>query len=82
MLKTLTIDELKVGMFVKDIVLKDSKHKVKNQGVVNSARTIDMLKKQGVTSVVIELDHDKEKSEPTPIPAPTTKKLPKKQNDC
>lgn len=56
MLKTLTIDELEVGMFVKDIVLKSSKHKVKNQGIVNSTRTIDMLKKQGVCSVVIEID--------------------------
>jgi HD-GYP domain-containing protein (c-di-GMP phosphodiesterase class II) len=56
MLKTLTIDELEVGMFVKDIVLKSSKHKVKNQGVVNSARTIEMLKKQGVCSVVIECE--------------------------
>jgi HD-GYP domain-containing protein (c-di-GMP phosphodiesterase class II) len=54
MLKTLTIDELEVGMFVKDIVLKSSKHKVKNQGIVNSARTIDMLKRQGVCSVVVE----------------------------
>jgi len=61
MLKTLNIDELEVGMFVKHIVLKDSNHKVKNQGVVNSARTIDMLKKQGVTSVVIECDAEKEK---------------------
>ena len=54
MLKDLTIDELKVGMFVKDIFLKDSDHKVKNQGVVNSTRTIELLKKQGVVRVVID----------------------------
>ncbi|MDG1751385.1 MAG: HD-GYP domain-containing protein [Thalassotalea sp.] len=56
MLKDLTIDELKVGMFVKDIFLKDSDHKVKNQGVVNSQRTIELLKKQGVARVVIDCD--------------------------
>jgi len=79
MLKTLDINELEVGMFVKDIILKDSKHKVKNQGVVNSARTIEMLKKQGVTSVVIEFDPEAEKTEEIIPPAPTTKKTPKKQ---
>jgi HD-GYP domain-containing protein (c-di-GMP phosphodiesterase class II) len=69
MLKTLTIDELEVGMFVKDIVLKSSKHKVKNQGVVNSARTIDMLKKQGVCSVVVECKSTENAfSEPTEDP--------------
>lgn len=56
MLKDLTIDELKVGMFVKDIFLKDSDHKVKNQGVVNSQRTIELLKKQGVVRVVIDCE--------------------------
>jgi HD-GYP domain-containing protein (c-di-GMP phosphodiesterase class II) len=54
--KELKIDELKVGMFVKDIFLKDSDHKVKNQGVVNSQRTIELLKKQGVVRVVIDFD--------------------------
>ncbi len=58
MLKNLTIDELEVGMFVKDIILKDSDHKVKNQGVVNSQRTIELLKKQGVVRVVIECDEE------------------------
>ncbi len=58
MLKSLTIDELKVGMHVKDIILKNSNHKVKNQGVVNSARTIELLKKQGVARVVIECDDE------------------------
>lgn len=63
MLKTLTIDELKVGMFVEDIKLKNSNHKVKNKGKVNSARTIELLKKQGAVSVVIKLEQD-EKSTP------------------
>jgi hypothetical protein len=43
--KTLTIDELEIGMFVTTIILKDSKDKVKNQGRVNSQRTIESLKK-------------------------------------
>lgn len=58
MLKNLTIDELKVGMHVKDIILKDSDHKVKNQGVVNSERTIELLKKRGVANVVVEVNED------------------------
>ncbi len=44
MLKSLTIDELEVGMFVKDIILKDSEHKVKNQGIVNSQKTLHYSK--------------------------------------
>lgn len=54
-LRTLSINDLKVGMFVKDIILKNSDHKVKNQGVVNSERTIELLKKQGVDKVIVEL---------------------------
>lgn len=56
MLKTLTIDELEVGMMVKNIMLKDSDTKVKNQGRVNSLHTIEQLKKQGVAKVIIECD--------------------------
>jgi len=62
MLKTLAIEELEVGMYVKDIMLKNSDHKVKNQGKVNSKKTIEMLKKQGVTSVVIELEDSDEEN--------------------
>ena len=70
MLKYLAIDELKVGMFVKDIILKDSDHKVKNQGVVNSQRTIELLKKQGVVRVVIECEQandDNENKQQSPV---------------
>jgi len=56
MLKTLAIDELEVGMFVQDIKLKNTHHKVKNQGKVNSQRTIELLKKQGAVSVVVKLE--------------------------
>ncbi|WP_286261156.1 HD-GYP domain-containing protein [Thalassotalea atypica] len=56
MLKTIPIDELEVGMFVQDIKLKNSRHKVKNQGKVNSPRTIELLKKQGAVSIVVKLE--------------------------
>jgi len=60
MLKTLSIDELEVGMYVKDIILKDSDKKVRNQGKVKSTKTIDSLKRQGVAKVVVEFDDDDE----------------------
>ena len=59
MLKTLPIEELEVGMYVQDIKLRNTEHKVKNQGKVNSPRTIELLKKQGAVSVVVKLDADK-----------------------
>jgi hypothetical protein len=57
-LKTLSINDLKPGMFVTTVILNDAKNKVKNQGRVNSQRTIDSLKKQGVTQVIIKCEHD------------------------
>jgi HD-GYP domain-containing protein (c-di-GMP phosphodiesterase class II) len=56
MFKTLTIDELEIGMFVTTLIIKNSNSKVKNQGKVNSQRTIESLKKQGVTEVIIKCD--------------------------
>jgi len=53
-LKTLPINDLKVGMFVTTVILNDRKNKVKNQGRVNTQRTIESLKKQGVTQVIIQ----------------------------
>jgi HD-GYP domain-containing protein (c-di-GMP phosphodiesterase class II) len=57
--KTLTIDELEPGMFVTTLIIKNSKSKVKNQGIVNSQQTIESLKKQGVTEVIIRCDIEK-----------------------
>lgn len=54
--KTLTINELQTGMFVTTVILQDRRNKVKNQGRVNSQRTIESLKKQGVTEVIIKCD--------------------------
>ncbi len=65
MLKTLAIDELEVGMFVQDIRLKNTQHKVKNQGKVNSPRTIELLKKQGAVSVVVKLDPEQAQASAT-----------------
>jgi HD-GYP domain-containing protein (c-di-GMP phosphodiesterase class II) len=61
--KTLSINELKTGMFVTTVILKDRKNKVKNQGRVNSQRTIESLKKQGVTQVIIKCEGERLKAE-------------------
>jgi HD-GYP domain-containing protein (c-di-GMP phosphodiesterase class II) len=59
--KTLSIDELETGMFVTTLIIKNNNSKVKNQGRVNSQRTIDSLKKQGVTEVIIKCDAEEDK---------------------
>lgn len=64
MLKSLTIDELEVGMFVKNITLKDSDKKVKNQGIVQSQKTIESLKQRGVVKVIVEIEDAPEDSIP------------------
>lgn len=74
-LKTLSIDELEIGMFVTTLILKHSKSKVKNQGRVNSQSTIISLKKQGVTQVIIKLETDKATS------LVTTEQKPDKQHN-
>jgi len=56
--KTLSINDLETGMFVTTVILKDRKNKVKNQGRVNSQRTIESLKKQGVTQVIIKCEDE------------------------
>jgi HD-GYP domain-containing protein (c-di-GMP phosphodiesterase class II) len=58
--KTLAIDELETGMFVTTLIIKNSKSNIKNQGRVNSQRTIESLKKQGVTEVIIKCDIEDE----------------------
>jgi len=60
--KTLSINELKTGMFVSEVILRERKNKVKNQGRVNSQRTIESLKKQGVTQVIIKCEDDETSS--------------------
>jgi HD-GYP domain-containing protein (c-di-GMP phosphodiesterase class II) len=54
MIDTITIDELKVGMYVVDLTCSNSDFTVKTQGKVKSQKTINQLKKQGVTKLVVE----------------------------
>ena len=54
MIDTITIDELKIGMYVVDLTCSNSDFTVKTQGKVKSQKTIDQLKKQGVTKLVVE----------------------------
>ncbi len=80
MFKTLPISDLKTGMFVTTVILQDRKNKVKNQGRVNSQRTIDSLKKQGVTEVIIQYEEDEEiQQNGTPTPSQDNQQL-SKQN--
>ncbi|WP_448548246.1 HD-GYP domain-containing protein [Thalassotalea fusca] len=53
MFKTITIDELEIGMYVKDVVWNNSQYKVKTRGLVKSAETIKQLRQQGVASLVV-----------------------------
>ncbi len=55
MIDTITIDELKIGMYVVDLTCSNSDFTVKTQGKVKSQKTIDQLKKQGVTKLVVEI---------------------------
>jgi HD-GYP domain-containing protein (c-di-GMP phosphodiesterase class II) len=54
MIDTITIDELKVGMYVVDLTCSNSDFSVKTQGKVKSQKIINQLKKQGVTKLVVE----------------------------
>jgi len=51
---TVTIDELKLGMYVLDVTSKNRFFKIKTQGLVKSQKIIDQLKKQGVVSLVVK----------------------------
>jgi len=54
MLQTITIDQLKIGMYVKDVTWAGTKFKVKTQGIVKSQKTIEQLKRQGVIDLLVE----------------------------
>jgi len=59
MIDTITIDELKIGMYVVDLTCSNSDFSVKTQGKVKSQKTIEQLKKQGVTKLVVEIPDPK-----------------------
>ena len=58
MTKTISIDELEIGMYVKDVTWGNNKFKVKTQGIVKSEATISQLKKQGVVELVVESEEE------------------------
>ncbi len=55
---TVTIDELKLGMYVLDVKSKNRFFKIKTQGLVKSQKIIDQLKKQGVVSLVVKAQEE------------------------
>lgn len=56
MLQKITIDQLKPGMFVHQIVEQKGKLSITNQGRVTSDAIISTLKKRGVKTLVIDTD--------------------------
>ena len=56
MLKKITIDELKPGMFVHKILEQNGSLAIKNQGKVTSQEVIKQLKRQGVKVLAIDTD--------------------------
>ncbi|APE07423.1 metal-dependent phosphohydrolase [Alteromonas sp. RW2A1] len=56
MLKRISIDALKPGMFVHKILEQKGALEIKNQGKVTSQKVIDLLKKQGVKVLAIDTD--------------------------
>jgi putative nucleotidyltransferase with HDIG domain len=54
-LKNISIDELKVGMFVDSIAQQQGNMKIKSRGRVTSDAIVEKLKSQGIVSVVIDL---------------------------
>ncbi len=56
-LKTLPINQLKLGMFVQSVTKQTGKIRIKNQGWVKTQGSIDKLIKAGILEV--EIDPDK-----------------------
>ncbi|WP_077338213.1 HD-GYP domain-containing protein [Pseudocolwellia agarivorans] len=82
---TISIEELKLGMYVLNVKCEKRFFKIKTKGLVKSNDIINQLKKQGVTSIVIR--EDKSLNPPTenlavaqkPLPRPASKKTLHKQ---
>ncbi|XPF94038.1 HD-GYP domain-containing protein [Colwellia sp. RE-S-Sl-9] len=53
---TISVEELKLGMYVLDVKCEKRFFKIKTKGLVKSNDIINQLKKQGVTSIVIRED--------------------------
>lgn len=83
MIKTITIEELKPGMFVHKIVEQKGDLSVKSQGRVSSIEMVNVLKKRGVKTLAIDTekaftpetkeDIPAEKAAPEPVTTPAEK---------
>ena len=68
MLKTIPVDELKVGMYVDSIAEQNGNLKIKSRGRVTTNAAITTMKKQGIVALVIDLSKQIEKEEePSPV---------------
>lgn len=65
-LKTISIKDLTVGMYVERIARQSGQMKVKSRGKVTSQSIIDALKKQGIKAVVIDQSKSFEVDQQTP----------------
>lgn len=67
-LKTIPVDELKVGMYVDSIAEQNGNLKIKSRGRVTTNAAITTMKKQGIVALVIDLSKQIEKEEePSPV---------------
>ncbi|MFY8274063.1 HD-GYP domain-containing protein [Pseudoalteromonas sp. SSDWG2] len=65
--ETISIQQLKSGMFVVEVTKQTGKVKIKNQGWVKTAEAIKKLKKVGVLEVVIDPSKTLQKDPPPPV---------------
>ncbi len=66
MLKTLSITQLRPGMFVKSVSKQKKKLKIKTHGWVRSLELIEKLKQEGILELIVDLDkseHEKTAAE-------------------
>lgn len=73
MKKTISIAELKVGMYVSAIAKADTNVVVKSQGFIKTQATIDSLKARGIVEIEIDLDQNLNETKASPKQNPRTK---------
>ncbi|WJG08617.1 HD domain-containing phosphohydrolase [Aliiglaciecola sp. LCG003] len=79
MLQTITIDDLKPGMFVNDVVEQTGMLRIKTKGLVNNLASVQSLKAKGVVTVEIDLSRSKQAtSAPVASQTPTPVEKPKR----
>ncbi|TAA46868.1 HD-GYP domain-containing protein [Corallincola spongiicola] len=79
MLKTISIDQLKAGMYVDGIAKQagGKHHNIKKAGKVPSQSVVDLMRKKGVVEVVIDTDRGDDLPQ-SPVPAKQAKTTPDK----